>query len=145
MQEIGIVKSVDGPIAKVLIARKSSCCDKCEKDVCDIPEDGVETEAINTAGAEVGQRVRVVMKSFTYVKGAVVLYVLPIFALILGAILGKMYLPSIYADVDSELLAAAGGFSAFFLSFLPVKILSSRMNKNTASRSVIESVVNSNT
>jgi sigma-E factor negative regulatory protein RseC len=141
MDEIGIVKSIDGVIAKVVVARKSSCCESCEKETCDIPENGVETEAINAAGAKVGQKVKVVMKSYTYVKGAMIIYVFPVVALIAGAILGKMYLPSFWRGVDSDLLAALAGFLMLFTSLILVKIISSRMEKNTENKSVIESVV----
>jgi sigma-E factor negative regulatory protein RseC len=141
MYEIGIVKSIDGTIAKVVVARKSSCCESCEKEICDIPENGVETEAVNTAGAKVGQKVKVVMKSYTYVKGAMIIYVLPVVALIAGAILGKMYLPSFWGGVDSDLLAALAGFLTLFTSLILVKIISSRMDKKTENKSVIESVV----
>jgi sigma-E factor negative regulatory protein RseC len=141
MDEIGIVKSIDGVIAKVVVARKSSCCESCEKETCDIPENGVETEAINAAGAKVGQKVKVVMKSYTYVKGAMIIYVFPVVALISGAILGKMYLPSFWGGVDSDLLAALAGFLMLFTSLILVKIISSRMEKNTENKSVIESVL----
>jgi sigma-E factor negative regulatory protein RseC len=141
MDEIGIVKSIDGVIAKVVVARKSSCCESCEKETCDIPENGVETEAINAAGAKVGQKVKVVMKSYTYVKGAMIIYVFPVVALIAGAILGKMYLPSFWGGVDSDLLAALAGFLMLFTSLILVKIISSRMEKNTENKSVIESVL----
>lgn len=141
MEEIGIVKSIDGAIAKVMVERKSSCCDHCEKDTCDIPENGIETEAMNIARATVGQKVKVVMKPYTYLKGALILYVLPVFALILGALLGKAYLPTLVNGIDSELLSAFGGFLAFFASLILVKILSSRMDKKTEYKSVIEEIL----
>ncbi len=141
MQEIGAVKSIDGVIAKVILERKSSCCDHSEKDTCDIPENGVETEALNVARAVVGQKVKVVMKSYTYLKGALIIYVLPIFALILGAVLGKVYLPAFINGIDSELLSALGGFLALLASLILVKILSSRMGKTTENKSVIVSIV----
>ncbi len=141
MDEIGIVKSVDGVTAKVIFSRKSSCCESCEKETCDIPEDGIETEAINAAGAKVGQRVKVVMRSYTFVKGAMVIYVLPVFALIAGAILGKIYLPLFWGGVDSDLLAALAGFLTLFASLILVKIISNRMDKKTENKSVIESII----
>lgn len=140
MEETGIVKSIDGVIAKVLVSRKSSCCESCEKDSCDIPENGIETEAINTAGAKVGQKVKVVMKSYTYLKGTLFIYGLPVFALITGAILGKIYLPVFINRPDSELLSAVGGFAAFLVSLLLVKLLMNDMNKRTEHKSVIEKI-----
>ncbi len=140
MEETGIVKSIDGVIAKVLVSRKSSCCESCEKDSCDIPENGIETEAINAAGAKVGQKVKVVMKSYTYLKGTLFIYGLPVFALITGAILGKIYLPVFINRLDSELLSAVGGFAAFLISLILVKLLMNGMNKRTEHKSVIEKI-----
>ncbi|NOZ68358.1 MAG: SoxR reducing system RseC family protein [Deferribacteres bacterium] len=140
-EEIGVVKSIDGMTARVLVSRKASCCESCEKDVCDVPEEGVETEAINAVGASVGQKVKIVMKSYSYFKGAMLIYVLPVFALIIGAVLGKVYLPAYFPKTDSDLLAAAGGFLLFFISLLPLKILSSGMNKKTEYKPVIESII----
>jgi sigma-E factor negative regulatory protein RseC len=141
MHELGKVKSIDGVIARVVVARKSSCCESCEKDVCDIPDDGIETEAINEAGAKTGQKVKIVMKSYTFIKGAILLYVLPVFSLISGAILGKMYLPAYFVETDSDLLAALAGFVFFIISLLIIIFLADRMNKKTEYRSVIESIV----
>jgi sigma-E factor negative regulatory protein RseC len=141
MQEIGIVKSIDGVIARVMVTKKSSFCENCTKDSCDIPEDGVETDAFNAVGAKVGQKVRIELKSYTYYKGALLVYVLPVIALIAGAILGKIYLPAYLNGTDSDLLAAIGGFLSFLVSLLFVKLLVKRMEGKTESKSVIESVL----
>jgi positive regulator of sigma E activity len=141
MHEVGIVKSIDGVFARVMIGRKSSCCESCEKDTCDIPENGIETEAINTARAAVGQKVKLVMKSHTYVKGIMIIYALPIISLFAGAVLGQMYLPVFIKGIDAELLAALGGFIAFFISLIPIKFLSSKMERKTENRSIIEKVL----
>lgn len=140
MEEIGVVKSINGATARVMVERKSAC-DHCEKDTCDITESGIETEAINSAGAAVGQRVRVVMKPYTYLKGALILYVLPVFALFSGAIFGKLYLPKVFNALNTDLLSALGGFFFFIISLLLVKALSMRMNKNTEYKSVIEEIL----
>jgi len=141
MNEIGIVKSIDGVFAKVIVGRKNSCCEPCEKDTCDIPENGAETEALNVAKAAVGQKVKIVMKPHTYLKGALILYVLPIFALFLGAILGKIYLPAFINGIDSDLLSALGGFLVFLASLVLVKFLSSGMARKTEHKSFIEEIL----
>jgi sigma-E factor negative regulatory protein RseC len=141
IEETGTVKSVDGIMAKVLISRRSSCCEKCEKDQCDIPETGIETEAINEAGARVGQKVKVVMKARTYIKGALLIYIIPVIALFAGAVGGKIYLPAFITVEDTDILAAAGGFLAFILSILLAKIISGRMSRKTEYKPVIESIL----
>ncbi len=141
MESVGIVKSTTGHMAKVLVELQGGCCDKCEKQSCDIAEKGVETEALNAAQAVAGQKVKVVMTPHTYVKGALVLYVFPVVALILGAIIGQMYLPSFMSSTDPELLAAFGGFVFLFVSLVIVKILSAIMEKKTEYKSVIQSII----
>jgi sigma-E factor negative regulatory protein RseC len=141
MQEVGIVKSIEGSTARVIISREGSPCEKCNQDTCTIPEKGIEAEAINAAGAKVGQKVKVNMTSNTYYKGALLIYVLPIVALIGGAILGKIYLPAYINVKDTDLLAALGGFFAFIVSLVVVKVLMSKINKMTEHQSVIESIV----
>ncbi len=141
MQEIGIVKSIEGSTARVMISREGSPCESCAQDACSIPEKGIETEAVNIAGAKAGQKVNVAMTSYTYYKGALLIYVLPVVALIGGAILGNMYLPAYIHVNDPDVLAVIGGFSAFIISLLAVKIIMSKLNKKTAYQSVIVSIV----
>ena len=141
MYEVGIVKSIEGATARVIISREGSPCDHCTQDTCTIPEKGIETEAINTAGAKVGQKVKIVMKSYTYVKGVILIYIVPVFALIAGAIFGKIYLPQLFRDTDSDLLAALGGFLTFFMSLIFIKLIVKRMEKKTEYKSIIESIV----
>jgi sigma-E factor negative regulatory protein RseC len=141
MEEIGVVKSIEGITARVVVSRKSSFCESCEKDTCDIPENGIETDAINTAGAKVGQRVKISLNPYTYFKGAMLVYILPVFALIAGAIFGKMRLAPYFGNTDSELIAAIGGFLALFASLILIKIIAARMNRKTEYKSVIESIV----
>lgn len=143
MEEIGFVTGRDGIYAKVLIGRKSGCCESCEKSSCDIPEDGIITEAVNPVGAQIGQRVRIVMQSHTYLKGILILYILPVLSLILGLVFGGIYLPEIVRETDEELLSALGGFTALCMSLLLVKLLSLRMEKKTEHRSVIEEILDS--
>ena len=141
MHEVGIVRSIEGSTARVMISREGSPCENCTQDACSIPEKGVETEAINIAGAKVGQKVIVAMTSYTYYKGALLIYVLPVVALIGGAILGNIYLPA-YINVDNrDILAVSGGFASFIVSLLIVKIIISNINNKTAYQSVIESIV----
>jgi sigma-E factor negative regulatory protein RseC len=141
MHEMGIVKSINGATAIVKVSKKTSCCESCEKDICDISEDGIETEAINEAGAKAGQKVKLVMKSYTFVKGAIVIYIIPVSALIAGAILGNLYLPGHFSETDPDLLAVLGGFLLFFASLVLVKLIVSRMEKKTEYKSVIESIM----
>jgi len=138
---VGIVKSVEGPTARVLVESGASCCDQCQKKSCDINRRGVETEAINLAHARVGQKVNVDMKTFTYLKGAVIVYVLPVLALFTGAIMGWEYLPLYFAHTDPNILCAEGGFSLLLLSLFFVKMLAGRMEKKTEHKPIVASII----
>ena len=81
------------------------------------------------------------MKTVTYLKGALIVYVLPVIALFAGAILGWDYLPSYFRTVDPNILCAGGSFFFFFLSLIFVKILAGRMEKKVEHKSVIASII----
>ena len=61
MTETGIVTSLDGMNARVLISREAGPCSHCTEEACTVPEKGIETDAINAVGAKVGQKVNIVM------------------------------------------------------------------------------------
>lgn len=139
MDEIGIVKTVNGVLAKVSVERKSAC-DSC-KAGCRVTDAGAEIEAFNQAKAMVGQKVKIEMKAYSYLKGSVLVYGIPALALILGAIIGKEFFSSYFTKTDSDTVSAIFGFSAFILSFIIVKILGGRMEKKTEYKPVIVEIL----
>jgi sigma-E factor negative regulatory protein RseC len=139
IEEIGIVKSVNGVTAVVNVPRKSAC-DGCTAG-CKMDDHFMEIEAFNQAGARVGQTVRVSMKSFTYTKGSLVVYGLPAVGLVLGAMLGKDVMAGFFPHADPNSLSAIFGFGAFIVSFFIVKIWSGRIDKKVESKPVIEQVL----
>lgn len=140
MEETGVVKGVEGPFARVAVAKKS-ICDRCTAGTCHLTDEGAELDAINEAGAKVGQKVRVVLKPYSYLKGSLIVYGLPAAALVLGAVLGKevfsRYMPGMSPDTVSAIFA----FSAFVLSFIFVKLWSMRAEKKVEYKPVIEEIL----
>jgi hypothetical protein len=67
--------------------------------------------------------------------------VLQVIALIGGAILVNMYLPAYVSVEDMDLPAVLGGFAAFIVSLLAVKIIIGKINNKTANTSVFESII----
>ena len=142
MTNIGIVKSVEGNMAKVFVGAGPGCCESCQRDSCDIETTrGIETEAINLVHAKVGQKVRIDMKALTFLKEVLVLYVLPIVALLTGAVLGRSYLPAYFRGTSPDVLSAAGGFFLFLISLLTARLYSRKMEKKTEDKPVIESII----
>ncbi|GAB4388113.1 MAG: hypothetical protein Kow0025_05430 [Thermodesulfovibrionales bacterium] len=140
MEEIGIVTSVDGPMAKVSVQRKS-VCDQCTAGTCHLTQDGAELEAINVAKAQVGQKVKVVLKPVAYLKGSLIVYGIPVLALILGAVVGREALPRYFEGMDPDAASAILAFAAFGLSFLGVKIWTSRAEGKAEYKPVVEQVL----
>lgn len=140
MEEIGTVKSTQGMFAKVSVPRKS-VCEGCTAGTCTPDEQAMEIEAINKARARAGQRVRVVVKTYTYLKGSILVYGIPALALIAGAILGKEVFSSYFKDTDPDIISAIFGFGAFVLAFLGIKIWSIFAEKKTESKPVIEEIL----
>ncbi len=140
MEEIGVVKSVQGALAKVSVPRKS-VCEGCTAGTCKPEEQSMEIEAVNRARAKVGQKVRVVIKTYTYLKGSILVYGIPAIALIAGAVLGKEIFSQQFKETDPDIISAIFGFSAFLLAFLGIKIWSIKAGKKTESNPVIEEIL----
>jgi sigma-E factor negative regulatory protein RseC len=140
MEEIGIVKNVDGVNAKVLVERKSAC-DKCTEGKCLVTDGGAIIDALNLAKAEVGQRVRVVFKPYTYLKGSILIYGIPALALIAGAVIGKEFLGDIIKIFDPDLLSAISGFGLFIIAFIAVRLLTKRLERKSEYKPVIEEIL----
>ena len=113
MEEIGGSKSTTGAFAKVSVPKKS-VCEGCTAGTCKPDEQSMEIDAVNKAGAKAGQRVRVVIKSYTYLKGSILVYGIPAIALIAGAVLGKEVFSSQFKDTDPDIVSAISGFGLFF-------------------------------
>ncbi len=140
MQETGLVIKVEGKKAFVAVERRSGCEACPASSICKPTEEGSFIEAINEAGAKIGDRVSVSLRSFSYLKGSILVYGIPAVSLIAGAIIGKEILGGA-VSLDPELLSAIGGLGLFGLSFVIVKLLSRRMEKKTEYIPVIERII----
>ena len=67
VEEIGFVRSVEGVTATVSVPKKSGC-EGCSLKTCKPEEQFMLIEALNPLQARVGQKVRVAMKPYTYLK-----------------------------------------------------------------------------
>jgi sigma-E factor negative regulatory protein RseC len=140
IEEIGVVKSVEGVIALVDVPRKSAC-DGCTAGTCRPEEKFMEIEAFNQIGAMVGQKVRIAVKPYTYIKGSIIVYGLPAVGLVIGAVFGKELMSKIFAATDSDILSAIFGFGTFAVSFFLVKIWTNAVGKKVESKPIIEEIL----
>jgi sigma-E factor negative regulatory protein RseC len=140
VEEIGIVQSTEDEIAVVSLPRKSAC-EGCSMKACRPEEGGMIVEALNPVNARTGQKVRIAMKSYTYLQGSIIAYGIPALGLIVGAVLGKEVLSAYFRNHDPDIIAAVCGFGALVISFIIVKIWSSKANRRAGLKPVIEEIL----
>ncbi len=141
VEEIGIIKFVNGNTATVVFPKKNAC-EGCTMKMCKPGEQTMEIKALNSINALPGQRVRVTFKSNLYLKGSIVAYGIPAIALLIGAIAGKEVFSSLLRQYNPDLISAISGFTACFISILFIKLWSLRKNSNA--KPVIEEVLEDN-
>jgi len=140
IEEIGIVTSTDGTTAHVNVPKKTTC-EGCTAGTCIAGEQSMEIVAFNKAGAQSGQKVKVLIQSSAYLKGTMVIYGVPALALVLGAVFGKEFMPELFTGTDPDILSAIFGFGFLALSFVGVKIWSNLKADKTESGPVIEEIL----
>lgn len=115
MKQYGKVVEVSENKAFVIMEKHSSCsgCNACK-----LGSDSHELriEALNTAGAKNDQLVEVDMEGQHVLTAAFILYMIPLFALLLGVVIGNFIFPA------QEIFAALIGFGLMALSFLGIKM-----------------------
>lgn len=143
MEEIGIVKEIIGQKAIVTVQRQSGC-DSCPGgSVCKLIGNEAEIEALNEAKANVGDRVKIAFRSYTYLKGTIIIYGIPSIMLVIGAVIGKEYFSRFFPAMDPDIVSAIGGFGLFAVTFLFMKGLLKKQEGIKESMPVIETIVNS--
>ncbi|TAN43551.1 MAG: hypothetical protein EPN25_00225 [Nitrospirae bacterium] len=140
IEEIGTVRSTEGNMAVVAVPRKSAC-EGCTAGTCKPDEQAMEIEALNRAGAVAGQKVKVSIQPYVYMKGSMIVYGIPAVGLVVGAFIGKDLLSGFFQGVDPDILSALCGFAAFGISLALVKVWSGRAGKNIESKPVIEEIL----
>lgn len=143
MEEIGVVIKTTGGIARVSIENKQGLCATCSMGTCVVSGATAELDALNRVGAKEGQKVRVFLRPYSYIKGSIIVYAIPVLSLVAGAVLGKEFFSTLdyFKAMDPEIVSAIFGFSAFALSFLFVKLWSMRADKRTEYKPVIEEIL----
>ncbi len=137
MTEEGVVIRLASGMAFVKTI-KSSACESCTaKDSCNTMGGGkeMEVEAINTAGANIGDRVTLGFETAPLLKISFLLYVFPILCLIAGAALGQHFAPNY--ELDPVAISVGSAFLFFFIAFLFIKVVGKRLEGDTKYRAKV--------
>ena len=130
-QEEGLVVKVQDGLASIKVGRHADCsaCGACPS------SHHVMVEAVNRIGAKPGQRVRFAMQESQVLTGAFVVFVLPLLAAALGAVLGWQLAIGVGGEFSFWAEFGAGFF--FVLSLLAIKLFDRQVAKKQGMKPVI--------
>lgn len=129
--EQGLVVEVINEEAKIRVGRHNDCknCGACPGN------DSMIISANNKIGAEPGQRVLFEIKEKNVLKAAFIVFIVPLIALFIGAMLGGFI--GEYFAFNTRMLQIVGGVIAFALSVIIVKAFDKATSENVKSKPVI--------
>ncbi len=140
IEEEGTVAEVEGGIAKVAVLKKSACEQCAASGVCH-PGDQEYLEAANPLGAKKGQRVKVVLAPQIYLKASIILYGIPMVALVAGAIIGKNIAIRYAGEPNSDLWAFIAGMACMVISFLFIRSYNKKVEKTQKYKPMIVEIL----
>jgi len=114
--EQGLVIEISDNIARIKVGRHSDCsnCGACPGN------DSVIISANNKIGAKVGDKVTFEMKEVNILKGAFIVFILPLIVAFIGVLLGGLI--GKYMGSNINVSQIIGGITAFLLSMIFVKL-----------------------
>ena len=125
IEEIGTVVELHGKHLAVVLCTKSSLCEHCPTSgACHLADDGRArtVEAHNPIGAAVGNRVRVAVSTRTFLQSGFLVYIVPLIAMVAGAVIGRLVGERLAGGPNPDLLSAVIGIFFLVGSFLVVRI-----------------------
>ena len=141
IEEVGTVVELKSKMVAVVMCIKSSLCENCATNGnCALGDDDNTRliEVHNPLAAEVGEQVRIATTTKSFLQSSFLLYIVPLIALVIGAIAGMLVGESIYTGLDPNLLSAM--FGVFFMSgsFVILRVGSNVLNKESYMPKIIE-------
>jgi sigma-E factor negative regulatory protein RseC len=98
-------------------------------------------EVVNNIHAKVGERVKIGLKPGVYLKASFLVYMVPIIAFILGAIIGKEFAASFLHTKDSDLWAIISGALILIPTFILMRLYNRKIEKDRSYQPVILEVM----
>lgn len=141
IEEVGTVVELKSKRLAVVMCTKSSLCENCATNGnCALGDDDNTRliEVHNPVAAEVGEQVRIATTTKSFLQSSFLLYIVPLIALVIGAVAGMLVGEAIPTGLDPNLLSAI--FGVFFMvgSFVILRVGSNALNKETYMPKIIE-------
>jgi sigma-E factor negative regulatory protein RseC len=141
IEEVGTVVELKGKMIAVVMCTKSSLCENCATNGnCALGDDDNTRliEVHNLLAAEVGEQVRIATTTKSFLQSSFLLYIVPLIALVIGAIAGKLVAESTSTGLDPNLLSAILGVSFMSGSFVILRVGSNVLNKESYMPKIVE-------
>lgn len=129
MEQVAKVISCNNGIAKVEVKRVSACGENCASCKAGCPTASIYVDAINQVNALPNQYVRIESKPKILASAIVLNYVLPLFMLISGIILGNLLFSPVSAGKTVELYSFLTGIVFMAISYLIVVFVDKKYKK----------------
>jgi sigma-E factor negative regulatory protein RseC len=113
----------------------SSACESCSSRESCNPGGGKNkhvVEAINEAGAAVGDRIQIAMDSAPLLKATFLLYLFPILCMLIGALLANALAAPFFSDTSA--ITALAAFACLAAALLIVRLGGTRLAKKASYR-----------
>jgi sigma-E factor negative regulatory protein RseC len=140
--EKGVVIKTDSITAWIKTTKTHACKACAARASCNAMGGGkeMEVEAINHAGAKVGEKVVISFETSPLLKATFMLYVLPILFLMAGAFIGNKIAP--FFNFDASVLSVITGFLFFGLIVIFVKSKGNKLAKKDEYRPKVIKILN---
>ena len=141
IEEVGTVVELKSKMIAVVMCTKSSLCENCATNGnCALGDDDNTRliEVHNLLGAEVGEQVRIATTTKSFLQSSFLLYIVPLIALVIGAIVGLLVGEKFSIGLDPNLLSAIFGVFFMISSFVILRVGSSVLNKESYMPKIIE-------
>ena len=126
-----IIELKTADVALVLCQKNSACAHCSAESVCHSGDSGEarSVEAYNPDGGQVGDQVRLSVSTRSFLRSSFLLYIVPLIALVIGAVLGKEIAPFWENGLDANALSAIMGTGLMAISFFVIRFATRRMDK----------------
>jgi len=141
-QEQGFVTSIREDGWAEVVAERKDGCDDCGAKQCCVSfgsSSEMVVKALNRAGAKVGDLVSITLSSGTVLKGAAVLYLIPLAGLMSGVVIGAGLHQRL--AVSETGAAIVFGFAGLFLGFILTALISRWMSAHNRLSPVITRII----
>ena len=125
IEEVGTIVELKSKAVAAVLCKKSALCEHCASaGLCHMGDDNrsMVVEAFNPLGAEVGDRVRLVTTTRSFLQSSFILYIVPLIGLVVGGALGEIIGLNLPVGIDPDLLAAIVGTVFLVGTFLLIRV-----------------------